>query len=149
MDVQARPSSSVSNAFKEMTDFELMTTAAFRSVCFAEHVPVPVMVGAWQQKSVPCPWSVCEPDFKGNVEINCRHPEACSVRGAKQNKSLVRKQGGQSTYASSNPLFLLLLSIILAGRRDLDSSLLSHACTKRTLFLTHVKILSWTRQLQF
>lgn len=45
-------------------------------------------------------------------------------------------------------LFLLLL-FLLAGRRDLDSPLLSHACTKRTLFLTHVQILSWTRQLQF
>lgn len=71
------------------------------------------------------------------------------VSGAKQNKILVSKQAGQSTYAASNPLFLLLLSILLAGREDLDSSLLSHACTKRTLFLTHIKILSWTRQQQF
>lgn len=68
--MQAPPSSSVSNAFKEMTDFELMTTAAFRSVCFAEQVPAPVPVGAWQQKSVPWPWSVSEPDLKGNIEIN-------------------------------------------------------------------------------
>lgn len=69
--------------------------------------------------------------------------------GADQNKTLGRKWGGQSTCAASNPLFLLLLSILLAGRRDLDSSLLSHARTKRTLFLTRVKILSWTRQPQF
>ena len=73
----------------------------------------------------------------------------CSVSGADQNKSLGRKQGRQSTYAASNPLFLLLLSILLARRRDLDTSLLSHACTKRTLFLTPVKTLSWTQQLQF
>lgn len=78
-----------------------------------------------------------------------QHPVAHSVSGAKQNKILGKKQGGQSTYAASNPLFLLLLSILFAGRRDLDSSLLSHACTKRTLFLTPIKILSWTRQLQF
>lgn len=72
-----------------------------------------------------------------------------SISGADQNKSLGRKQGRQNIYAASNPLFLLLLSILLAGRRDLDTSLLSHDCTKRTLFLTPVKTLSWTQQQQF
>lgn len=45
-DGRASPLSSVSNAFKEMTDFELMTTAVFRSVCFAKYLPVPVLLGS-------------------------------------------------------------------------------------------------------
>jgi len=52
MDVRASPSSSVSNAFKEMTDFELMTTVVFRGVYSAKQLPVPVPVGTWQQKSM-------------------------------------------------------------------------------------------------
>lgn len=47
--MRASPSSSVSNAFKEMTDSELMTTTVFRRVCFAKNLPVPVPVGTWQQ----------------------------------------------------------------------------------------------------
>lgn len=53
LDVRASASSSVSNAFKEMKDFELVKTSIFRRVCFAKHLPVHVLGGTWLQKSMP------------------------------------------------------------------------------------------------
>lgn len=53
LDVRAFASSSVSNAFKEMKDLELVKTTIFRRVCFAKHLLVLVSVGTWLQKSMP------------------------------------------------------------------------------------------------
>lgn len=53
LDVRASASSSVSNAFKQMKDFDLVKTTVFRRVCFTKHLPVHVLGGTWLPKSMP------------------------------------------------------------------------------------------------